>query len=736
LLIETRLNSAKVGVMASNLIERTTGNVRQHKQRNSMLAVALAYAKLGWRVIPINWVRNDGTCSCTNPLCDNIGKHPLTAHGVKDATVAESTIRTWWTNDPRANVGIATGAVSRIVVLDVDPRHDGTKSMIDLKKQFGRLPDGPRVHTGGGGVHLYFAHPGFALKNKVGLFPGVDVRADGGYVVAPGSNHQSGGSYRWKQKHKPTDLEIPALPEWLLNTMHRDRPMSVELDNESRIPKGQRNATLTSLGGGMRSRGMSQRAIRAALLAENQYRCDPPLEISEVHTIAASIARYPSRGGCEFSSAMRGALAAPWPETPGDEAFHGVAGEIVRSIEPHSEADPVALLVQLLVAFGNAIGRRAHFRVEADRHYTNLFAVLIGQTSKGRKGTSLGQARNLLRQVDTDWDGKCVQSGLSSGEGLIFAVRDAVCRPGRPSKKGTIPNNDGNVAVADAGVEDKRLLVVEPEFAQCLKVMSREGNILSTVIRQAWDSGDLRTLTKNSPTKATGAHISLIGHVTEDELRRYLSETEQANGFGNRFLWVCSRRSKFLPDGGQVPEVALAPLVKRLGLAVEFAQGQREIERSEQAKEMWRSMYESLSEGKAGLLGALCGRGEAQVTRLAMIYALLDRSGTIKSKHLQAALAIWNYVEASVRYTFGDPVGDATADTILAALRFQPEGLSRTNISNLFARHRNAAEITRALDQLQKLGHAQVVASNTDGRNEHRWFAKGCVAKDAKKARP
>ena len=503
--------------------------------------------------------------------------------------------------------------------------------------------------------------------------------------------------------------------------------------SDGNIRWGNRNDTLASLGGSMRARGMSPDSIEAALLVENQQRCQPPLKVSEVKNIAASISRYPAR---EIASALRGSRSSDWPEPPTEEAFHGVAGEIVRTIEPHSEADPVALLVQMLVAFGNAIGRRAHFRVEADRHYANLFAVLIGQTSKGRKGTSLGQARSLLQQVDGEWNGNCVQSGLSSGEGLIFAVRDAVCRPGRASKKGPINNNDGNVAVADAGVEDKRLLVVEPEFAQCLKVMSREGNILSTVARQAWDSGDLRTLTKNSPTKATGAHISIIGHVTENELRRYLSETEQANGFGNRFLWVCSRRSKFLPDGGRVPEAELAPLVKRLSSAVEFAHGLREIERSDQAKKLWCDIYQELSEGKAGLLGALCGRGEAQVTRLAMIYALLDHSGIIKCTHLRAALALWNYVEESVRFVFGDPVGDAAADTILAALRLTSAGLTRTNISNLFARHRNAAEITRALDHLQKLGHAQVVASNTDGRNEQRWFANGYAAKDAKKARP
>lgn len=412
-----------------------------------------------------------------------------------------------------------------------------------------------------------------------------------------------------------------------------------------------------------------------------------------------------------------------WPQRP-DQAFYGLAGDVVQRIEPHSEADPVAILAQFLVAFGNAIGRKARFPVEADYHYPNLFAVLIGPTSKGRKGTALGHARRLFTDACPDWDTNCVQSGLASGEGLIYAVRDPELVPGRQRKDGKVLNNDddGRVKVGDAGVEDKRLWVVESEFAQPLKLMGREGNILSTVIRQAWDTGDLRTLTKNSPTKATGAHISIVGHITVEELRRYLSQTEQANGFGNRFLWLCSRRSKSLPDGGRVPENDLAPLAKRLAKAVTFASARREMARSNDAKKMWHEIYDELSEGKPGLLGALTGRAEAQVTRLSMVYALLDCSTTIELRHLQAALGIWKYVEASVLYTFGEPVGEAMADKIIGALKQSPGGLSRTAISNIFARHKSTAQIQNALDVLQGSGQIRREVSTTDGRSEERWI--------------
>src|SRR5262249_32255725 len=149
--------------------------------------------------------------------------------------------------------------------------------------------------------------------------------------------------------------------------------------------------------------------------------------------------------------------------------------------------------------------------------------VLVGRTSKARKGTSWGRVRQLLALADEGWSQDRVQGNLSSGEGLIWAGRDSIIKRERIKDKGEVRYDD---VEADPGVDDKRLLVCEPEFAGVLKQTERQGNILSAVIRQAWDTGTLRTLTKNNPTRATGAHISTIGHITCEELRRYLSATE------------------------------------------------------------------------------------------------------------------------------------------------------------------------------------------------------------------
>ena len=408
-----------------------------------------------------------------------------------------------------------------------------------------------------------------------------------------------------------------------------------------------------------------------------------------------------------------------WPAELKAEAFHGLAGEWVRMVEPHTEADPAALLVQLLVAFGSLIGRGPHYRVEADRHFTNLFAVIVGRTAKGRKGTSWGQVKAIAGNVDEAWLKSRVLSGLSSGEGLIWAVRDEIMGFARGGR-GCEPEEQ----ITDPGVADKRLLIVEGELARALQNCERQGNILSSVLRDSWDTGELSTLTKNSPARASGAHISVIGHITRDELRRLLTDTATANGFANRFLWVCSARSKCLPDGGSLDAGDLRGLITRFQDAAQFARGVGLLTRDAQASAIWPEVYSTLSEGKPGLLGAVTSRGECQVLRLMCIYALLDKSSVVRAEHLMAALAVWDYCEDSARFIFGNSLGDAVADEILRALRERPDGLTRSDIRDHFGRNKRSGEIDRALNMLQEYGRAHPATEKTgQGRPAERWRA-------------
>jgi hypothetical protein len=410
-----------------------------------------------------------------------------------------------------------------------------------------------------------------------------------------------------------------------------------------------------------------------------------------------------------------------WPEPPAEEAYHGLAGRIVRLIEPASEADPVALLVQVLVAFGNAAGRGAHLVIESDRHCGNEFVVLVGRSSKARKGTSWGRVNRVFEQAAEHWAADRVMSGLSSGEGLIHNVRDPVTKMEKVTERGKPPQY---VEVeADPGVADKRLLVHEPEFANVLKQIERQGNTLSTVLRLAWDGRELRSMTKNSPSRSNGAHISLVGHITADELRRYLTLTESANGFGNRHLFVCVERSKLLPEGGRVDSDRLDALVREVAEALSFAQGVGEVRRDDDARVLWCEVYGELSEGKPGLAGALVARGEAHVMRLALLYALLDRSPQIRAEHLLAALALWDYCERSVRFVFGASLGDPVADDLLRLLKACPKGLTRSDIYNHFQRNVTSERIGRALGLLLQHKLARFEKEETGGRPTERWFS-------------
>ena len=367
------------------------------------------------------------------------------------------------------------------------------------------------------------------------------------------------------------------------------------------------------------------------------------------------------------------AAESVWPQPLGEAAYHGPLGGLVKVWTPECEADPAALLVTLLVGWGSVVGAGPYHTVNADRHRARLFACVVGNSGDSRKGMSHGPVRRALGKVDPEWDANCREGGLSSGEGLISRVRDRTWKAekGDPSKH----------RIADPGVTDKRLFLREEEFARVTTVMSRDKNTLSQIIRNLWDTGDASVLTKGPHDKTTGAHVCLIGNITQSELRRALTDCDAENGFANRFLWVCAKRSRSLPRGGNVDLPASRPFIEALQEAYGFIHAGEfdgEIPWSKEAGELWDATYEGLFALGDGLTAAILARSHAQVLRLALTYALADGSHAIELVHLEAALEVWRYCAASVRYIFGDRTGDATADRILEALR--RGDLSRTQI--------------------------------------------------------
>jgi hypothetical protein len=394
----------------------------------------------------------------------------------------------------------------------------------------------------------------------------------------------------------------------------------------------------------------------------------------------------------------------------GERAFHGLAGEFVKALSPHTEADPAALLVQTLVSFGVAVGRSPHLILDGSRHQPNEYAVIVGASGKGRKGTSWARIKSVFEGADPEFATHRIKTGLSSGEGLIFQVRDPI---------ETYDIKKGEIVISDPGVEDKRLLAMEPEFASVLKVLERDGNLLSPILRSAWDGGKLSPLTKSHPIEATDSHVSLIGHITEEELVRRLTETEAANGFGNRILWVFSRRARLLPFGGQFGPENIKEFGSRFRTQLEAARIIGPMGMTENFKQLWERIYPDLSEGKGGLSGGLTSRAEAHAMRLGMIYALIDGSPNMEADHLRAALEIVAYVQDTVRWIFGESLGDPISDAILEGLKSGPK--TRTELARIFGNHKSAHLINRGLKALAGAGRIISTTEKTAGRERMVW---------------
>jgi hypothetical protein len=254
---------------------------------NDCLAAALAYLARGWSVIPI----------------EARGKRPLVPWLEFQQRCADAgEVRHWFETRKKANVGIVTGAVSDLVVLDIDIAHGGKESLQQLEHEHGALPGTVEAVTGGGGRHFYFLHPDGVVRNRAGLMPGIDLRGDGGCVVAPPSVHRNGKRYRWKRGHAPGEAELAPMPAWLLALVRGDKARGGHSLTHWRslvsdgVDEGQRNSTIASLAGHLFHRGIDAQVVLELLLTWNRARCRPPLSDHEVARVVESISRLHERG--------------------------------------------------------------------------------------------------------------------------------------------------------------------------------------------------------------------------------------------------------------------------------------------------------------------------------------------------------------------------------------------------------------------------------------------------------
>ncbi|MGF1633502.1 MAG: hypothetical protein ACFCVE_06590 [Phycisphaerae bacterium] len=349
----------------------------------------------------------------------------------------------------------------------------------------------------------------------------------------------------------------------------------------------------------------------------------------------------------------RGQAAETTPKPPSfptldPAALHGPLGEAAAGVCEHSEAGVAAVLARLVTIAGSMSGRGPHFAVGGAEHNPRVFTLVCGATSSGRKGQSWADACRIMKAVDADFMSGRVAGGLSSGQGLIHAIRDS--------------------AGDDDGEPDKRLVVYESEFAAVLQNAGREANTLSSIIRQAWDGGTLRQLTRN-PYVATDPHVCVTGDITPRELRELLNRRDRANGFANRFAFIASRRDRVLPFGGSLKQADVERLAAPIRRGLETARTIGRMSFDRDAATTWQRAYLKLTDDEADDVAGLTSRAAPNVLRLSMIYALAEGSDRIRRPHVDAGLALWAYAEASCRWAF-----HGTTDPGPAALRAWIEG--------------------------------------------------------------
>ena len=396
------------------------------------------------------------------------------------------------------------------------------------------------------------------------------------------------------------------------------------------------------------------------------------------------------------------------------EAMPGWIGEFVKLVCKDSEVHPSAVLIALLLRFcAEILG--PFIRIGDAKHRARTNAVIVGATSKARKGTSFAPIGALFAGLENS--ARVSPGPLSTGEGLIEAVRD---------ERSEFDKKKQIVVIVDPGVTDKRLFVLDEELANALASMHRKDSTLSGVIRRFWDDGDLEPLNRHDKYKTTGAHVVILTHITKLELASNLDKVQMTNGFANRFLWLLVHRTKNVALPHPFPAKELENFRKIIVERIKAAKGLGEMHFSEKTRKLYTEVYDELTTEYPGVAGAIVGRSEAHVIRLALIYALAAGHSEIKTQDLKAALALVKTSNESVFTIFKDKGDDKAGrqcdnrkDKILRALRNATDNkLSKTEIHGVFNRKEISADIDKTLQELVSSEEVTIEKEKTGGADK------------------
>jgi hypothetical protein len=388
------------------------------------------------------------------------------------------------------------------------------------------------------------------------------------------------------------------------------------------------------------------------------------------------------------------------PPVPDPLMYAGVLGEMVRAAEPTTEADPVGIYTSLLAMAGAAIGPDAYVQIGNTRHALLFWPLLFGNTGSGRKGEATNTAAYFFRRSYPDW-ADITATGLSSGEGLIERIRDVM------------DEEDAG------GTDDKRLLVIEPEFAQVMARAKREGSTLATVLRQAWECGPLSVLNR-AQLKASGSHVAIVGHITPAEFRIRLAEADMAGGTYNRFAPFFVERSKRLPLPPGLDPDAVEPLTRKLAASIKAGRDAKQVTLDAGARKLWiAEVYEELTtyDDEEAVYTQFIQRAAPYCRRIAALLAVLDGRTAVISDDVGPALATVRYSIESARYVLGRTSQNRRLDKIRRAVgAVGAEGLTRSDISAQFSRNVGKAELDALIAELLAGDDFEEFSRRTGGR--------------------
>jgi hypothetical protein len=525
-------------------------------RENPMLAAALSLAHSGFSVLPIHSINSTGACTCNQPDCSHPGKHPRTQHGYKDATTDEAIIRTWWIKYPSANLGIATGAISNLLVLDVDAKIGGLESLRGLEDRYGSLEIHRQVASGGGGKHFYFQSQGLQIKCKIKILPGIDVIGESGSIVAPPSVHVSGKRYTWAN-----ELPIQRMPQWLITLIADPIHCSPSPTRSTDIPEGKRNSTLLSIAGFLKAKGLSDVTIENILPHVNEHACTPPLSDHEVQSLAQGMIRYESWG------AIRPLLtnkAQVIPMTPAH--IPSPLKEWVADICERMQLPLEFVAAPAIVALSTIIGRKMAIQPLRQDDWSvipNLWGMLVADPGS-MKSAALTQAMKPLltlekkarasyektcqeyakKEKDMALEVECLKQSLKMdwGQGMgqnIKEKKDHLQRltqqDGTVLKEKRHKTNDPTIEKLALILKDnpQGILLLRDELSGWLEGLSKNGREGSREFYlEAWNGNGSFSMDRinRGSTFTESICLAVFGGIQPQKLQQYMDRYENAQG--------------------------------------------------------------------------------------------------------------------------------------------------------------------------------------------------------------